>query len=96
MPWIAHRRRGSEFGHHSFVFALVTPPLLPLALSTLSLYHSFVLSLPPGVRPTRAFDPSETSTGTGRHTTVSRHRLLSSFLPSASVSMLTSGPLLCL
>ena len=45
MPRIAHRRRGSEFGHHPFVFALVTPPLLPLALSTSSLRRSLVLTL---------------------------------------------------
>ena len=45
MPWIAHRRRGSKFGHHPFAFALVTPPLLPLALSTSSPRHSFVLTL---------------------------------------------------
>ena len=46
MPRIAHRRRGSEFGHHPFVCELVTPPLLPLALSTSSLSHLFVLSHP--------------------------------------------------
>lgn len=45
MPWIAHRRRGSEFGHHSF--ALVTPPLLLLALSPSSPRHSLVLQHPP-------------------------------------------------
>lgn len=93
---IAHRRRGSESGHHPFAFALVTPPLLPLALSTSSHRWSLALSFFLRFRPTCAFDPSETSTGTDGDTTVSSHRLLSSFLHPASASMLTTGPLLCL
>ena len=90
MPWIAHCRRGSEFGHHSFVFALVTPPLLPLALNTSSLWHSLVLTF------SRALDRSETSVGTGGHTAVPRRRLLPSLHRLESASILTSGPSLCL
>ena len=96
MPWIAHRRRGSKFGHHPFAFALVTPPLLPLALSTSSPRHSFVLTLSLPSRLARPFDFSKTSTGTGGDTAVSRHRLLSSLLHPASAAMLSSGPFLCL
>jgi hypothetical protein len=59
MPRIAHRRRGSEFGHHPFVFALVTPLLLPLALSTSSLRRSLVLTLAPlrNLAPASALPP---------------------------------------
>ena len=94
MPWIAYRRRGSEFGHHSFVFALVTPPLLPPALNTSSLWHSLVLTF--SSRFSRAFDPPETSIGTVGHTAVPRRRLLSSLHWPESASILTSGPSLCL
>jgi hypothetical protein len=94
MPWIAHRRRGSEFGHHPFVIALVTPPLLPLALSMSSLWHSLVLTFSP--KSTRALDPSEKSIGTDGHTAVPRRRLLLSFPCSESASILLSGPSLCL
>ena len=96
MPWIAHRRRGSEFGHHSFVFALVTPPLLLLALNTSSLWHSLVLTFPSHSRVIRASDSSEKPNGTDGDTAVPRRRLLSSFLRPASARMLSSGPLLCL
>ncbi len=96
MPWIAHRRRGSKFGHHPFAFALVTPPLLPLALSTSSLRHSFVLTLRLRSRFAHPSDSSEASTGTGGDTVVSDGRLLSSILHPASAAMLSSGPLLCL
>ena len=96
MPWIAHRRRGSKFGHHSFWFALVTPPLLPLALSTSSLCHSLVLTIPLQPRSTRPLSPSGNPAGTDGQTTVSRRRLLSSFLLPAPASMLSPGPLLCL
>lgn len=89
MPWIAHRRRGSKFGHHSFWFALVSPPLLPLALSTSSLRPSLVKS-------THAFELSNNSAGTYGDTTVPRRKLLSSFHRCASASMLTAGPSLCL
>lgn len=94
MPWIAHRRRGSEFGHHSFVFALVTPPLLPLALSTSSLPPSLVLTL--SFKPTRALDSTEKSTGTSGHTAVPRRRLPSSFPCPESAHILSSGSSLCL
>lgn len=46
MSWIAHRRRGSKFGHYSV--RSVVPPLLPLALSTSNLHHSLVSALPSG------------------------------------------------
>lgn len=96
MPRIAQRRRGSKFGHHPFAFALVTSPLLPLALSTSSLFDSFTLTPRLRSRLARPFDPSETSTGIGGDTAVSRHRLLSSLLHPASAAMLSPGPLLCL
>jgi hypothetical protein len=96
MPWIAHRRRGSKFGHHSFWFALVPPPLLPLALSTSSLCYPFVLISPSHFIPSHSFDPSETLTGTNGDTTGPRHGLLSSFLSLPSASMLTSGLPVCL
>jgi hypothetical protein len=83
MPWIAHRRRGSEFGHHSFVFALVTPALLPLALRTSSLCHLLVLIHSLSWRTTRALNPSQTSTSSDGDTAV-------------PASMLSAGPLLCL
>jgi len=95
MPWIAHRRRGSEFGHHPFVFALVTPPLLPLALNTSSLWHFHVLTFPTHRAFIRASDPSEKPNGTDGRTTVPRRRLLSSLLRPASARMLSSGPSLC-
>lgn len=96
MPWIAHRRRGSKFGHHSFWFALVPPRLLPLALSTSSLRHFLVSISPSRFIPSHTFDPPETLTGTNRDTTGPRRRLLSSFRTLASASMLTSGLRLCL
>jgi len=96
MHWIAHRRRGSEFGHHPFVFALVTPPLLPLALNKSSLWHSLVLTLPSRCAFIRASDPSEKPNGTDGHPTVPRRRLLSLLFRPASARMLSSGPSLCL
>ena len=96
MSWIAHRRRGSKFGHHSVRFALVTPPLLPLALSTSSLRYFFALTLPLRARSSRALSRAETSDSTNSDTTVSILTLLSSFLHPASSSMLAAGPLLCL
>jgi hypothetical protein len=96
MPRIAHRRRGSKFGHPSFRFALVKPPLLPLALSTSSFYR--LLALIPRLRfaLTRPFHSSGVWTSTAGDTTVPRRRLLSSFLYIPAASMLTPGPLLCL
>ena len=95
MPWIAHRRRGSEFGHHPFVFALVTPPLLPLALNKSSLRHSHVLTFRSHFGFFRASNPSEKPNGTDGHTTVPSRRLLSSLLSPALARMLSSGPSLC-
>lgn len=96
MPWIAHRRRGSKLGHHSFWIALVTPPLLPLALSTWSLWHLSVLSLALRSKPARAFNSSRRSNDTDGDSAVPRHTFLSSSLRPASASTLTAGPLLCL
>ena len=96
MPRIAHRRRGSKFGHHPFAFALVTSPLLPLVLSTSSLRYSFVLTLPLRFTFARTSDSSQTSTGTGGETVVSRRRLLPSLHHPAPSTMLSPGPLLCL
>ena len=96
MSLIAHRRRGSKFGHHSFWFALVTPPLLPLALSTSSLCHILVLTIPSQPKSTRALSPSGNPAGTDGQTTIPRRRLLSSFLRPAPASTLSPGPLLCL
>lgn len=94
MPCIAHRRRGSEFGHHPFVFALVTPPLLPLALVTLSLRDLLVLNL--RFQFQRTLRSPSASISTCGDTAVSRHWLLSLFRHSAPASILTAGPLLCL
>jgi hypothetical protein len=90
MHWIAHRRRGSKFGHHSFWFALVTPPLLPLALST-SILRSALAPLHTESR--HASDPAENQPGTAGDTTVPYRRLLASFLQPAATTMLTAGPL---
>jgi hypothetical protein len=96
MPWIAHRRRGSKFGHHSFWFALVSPPLLPLALSTLSLCDCLVQAASSHSTSTCAFDLSQRSIGTDGDTSVLHRLLLSCFLRAAAPAMLTAGPLLCL
>lgn len=96
MPWIAHRRRGGEFGHHSFVFALVTPALLPLALSTSSFSHFLVLRFRSRLLLSRMSEHPRSPIGTSVDTTVPRYRLLSSLLRPAPTSILTAGRLLCL
>lgn len=96
MQQIAHRRRGSKFGHNPVRFSLVPSRLLPLALSTSSLQHLFAVTLPPRSRGTDTPDLAGTLTAADGDTFVSRHWLLPSFLRSASAAMLTTGLLLCL